>query len=377
MPTWMLEERVSHLNHASFGATPREVIDVQDELRRSLEANPTRFMARELPGLIDEARSAVSSFVGADSDGLVFVTNATTGVNAVLRSCPLRSGDEILVTDHGYNACRNAALVAAAAAGATVVDAAIPIPIAGPHTVIDAISQAISSRTRLIMVDHVTSPTALVFPVQEIIRVAGDIPVLVDGAHAPGMLDLELDGLGAAFYAGNLHKWVCAPKGAGFLWAAPECRDLLLPGTISHGWNAEWPGRTRYQRMFDYVGTDDPTAWLSVPAAIDVMGRAMPGGWRAVMTANHELVVAGRDILTRSLGCSAPAPEDMLGSMASIALDPGPPAELRQWLFDEHAIEVPVLEWNEQRILRISAQLYNREEEYRALADALGAPERP
>ena len=371
VPTWLLDPAVSHLNHGSFGATPCEVLDAQDELRRRLEANPTRFMARELPGLIDGARRVVSSFVGADPDGLVFVTNATSGVNAVLRSLEFGPGDEILVTDHGYNACRNAAHVAAETAGAAVVEVGIPFPLTGSGEVVDAVSQAISSRTRLVMVDHVSSPTAVVFPVREIIEAAGDIPVLVDGAHAPGMLDVDVDGLGAAFYTGNLHKWVCAPKGAGFLWSSAEFRDRLLPGTISHGWNAEWPGRNRYQRMFDYVGTDDPTAWLSAPVAIDVMEAALPGGWPEVWTRNHELVVTGRNILLAALELEAPAPESMIGSMAAIILEPGPADELRQWLHDEHAIEVPVLMWKGNRIVRISAQLYNRVEEYEGLALAL------
>lgn len=371
MPTWALDPHIAHLNHGSFGATPVEVLEAQDALRQRLESNPTRFMARELPGLIDRARAAVAALVGADADGTVFVTNATTGVNAVLRSFELGPGDEIVVTDHGYNACRNAAEVAAARSGARVVEARVPFPIGRPGEVVDAVTSVFTSRTRLVMIDHVTSPTALVLPIGRIIDAAEDIPVLVDGAHAPGMLAVHVADLGAAFYTGNLHKWVCAPKGAGFLWAATEYRERLLPVTVSHGWNAEWPGRSRYQRMFDYVGTDDPTAWLSTPAAIEVMGAAVEGGWSELMGRNHALAVDGRRRILDRLDLMPDAPDQMLGSMASIILDDGPPDELREWLYDECAIEVPVMAWNGRRIVRISAQLYNRIEEYERLADAL------
>ncbi len=366
----MLDPQTTHLNHGSFGAVPAEVLDVQNQLRSRLEANPTRFMARELPDLIGAARERLAVFVGAEGLGLVFVANATTGVNAVLRSFPFEPVDEIVVTDHGYNSCRNVADVVAAHTGARVVEAHVPFPIAGTGDVIRSIQDVVTNRTALVMVDHVTSPTALVFPVAEIVAALGSIPVLVDGAHGPGMVPLDIDAMGAAFYTGNCHKWMCAPKGAGFLWVADRYRDVILPGTISHGWNEQWPGENRLHRLFDYTGTDDPTAWLSVPSAIDVMERAADGGWDQIMAGNHRLAVHARDLLLGSLASSSPAPAEMLGAMASVMLPAGED-DLRAVLYEDHRIEVPVFKWGDGRILRISAQVYNHLDDYERLAVAI------
>lgn len=368
----MLDPRTTHLNHGSFGAVPAEVLAAQHDLRSRLEANPTLFMSRDLPDLIGTARRRLADFVGADPMGLVFVANATTGVNAVLRSFPFADGDELVVTDHGYNACRNVADAVAAQTGARVVEAHVPFPIAGPDEAIRAICGAVTDRTALVMVDHITSPTALVLPVSVIIDAVGDVPVLVDGAHGPGMVPLDIDSIGAAFYTGNCHKWMCAPKGAGFLWVADSYRDVIVPGTISHGWNEQWPGENRLHRLFDYTGTDDPTAWLAVPAAIDVMERAVDGGWDEVIGQNHRLAVEARDLLLEALDATAPAPAEMLGAMASIVLPDGDD-DVRSALYHDHQIEVPVFEWKEERILRISAQIYNHLDEYRRLAAAIAA----
>ena len=367
---WMLDPRTTYLNHGSFGAVPAEVLDTQHRLRSMLEANPTRFMARELPDLIGAARQRLAAFVGADPLGLVFVANATTGVNAVLRSLPFDPGDEIVVTDHGYNSCRNVADVVAAQTGARVVEAHVPFPITGPGDAIRSIQDVVTDRTALVMVDHVTSPTALVFPVAEIVEALKGIPVLVDGAHGPGMVPLDVDSLGAAFYTGNCHKWMCAPKGAGFLWVADLYRDTVVPGTISHGWNEQWPGENRLHRLFDYTGTDDPTAWLSVPAAIDVMKTAVDGGWDEIMARNHRLAVDARDLLLEVLASSSPSPTEMLGAMASVVLPAGDD-DLREMLYREHQIEVPVFPWGRGRILRISAQIYNDLDEYKRLSLAI------
>ncbi len=327
-------------------------------------------MARELPDLIGSARQRLAAFVGADPLGLVFVANATTGVNAVLRSLPFEPGDEIVVTDHGYNSCRNVANVVAAQTGARVVEAHVPFPITGPADAIRSIQDVVTNRTALVMVDHVTSPTALVFPVAEIVEALGGIPVLVDGAHGPGMLPLDIDSLGAAFYTGNCHKWMCAPKGAGFLWVAEPYRDVILPGTISHGWNDQWPGENRLHRLFDYTGTDDPTAWLSVPSAIDVMASAVDGGWDEIMAHNHRLAVDARDLLVEASASSCQAPAEMLGAMASVMLPAGD-GDLPEMLYRDHQIEVPVFPWGSGRILRISAQIYNHLDEYKRLAPAI------
>ena len=375
MPVWPLDPGVTYLNHGGFGGAPSAVLAEQDRLRALLEANPTGFVVRHLVPLLDAARSELARFVGADPAGLVFVANATTGVNAVLSSYPFRAGDEVLVTDHGYNACRNAAEAAAARVGADVVTASIPFPIEGPQVVLDAVFSKVTDRTALVMIDHVTSPTALVFPVAELAAALepNGVRVLVDGAHAPGMLPLDVSAIGASFYTGNCHKWMCAPKGAGFLWVSPDHREIVTPGVISHGWNDQYPGESRLHRLFDFTGTDDPTAWLSVPAAIGELGAALPGGWTAVMESNHRLVLAARDLLTNRLGIAAPAPDTMLGSMAALRIRPGSDDVGAELAIDHH-IEVPVFHWPQapDRIVRLSAQLHNTIDQYARLAETLG-----
>lgn len=374
MLVWPLDPAVTYLNHGGFGGTPLAVLEEQSRLRSELEANPTAFMTRRLVPMVDAARRRLSGFVGADPAGLVFVANATAGVNAVLASFPLRAGDQVVVTDHGYNACRNALEAAAARSGAVVVVAPVPFPIRSSVQVVDSVLGAVTERTVLVMVDHVTSPTALVFPVQSLVAELErrGVRVLVDGAHAPGMVPLDVGSIGASFYTGNCHKWMCAPKGAGFLWVAPDQRDRVDPGVISHGWNGEYPGESRLHRLFDFTGTDDPTAWLSVPTAVDTMAGALPGGWPAVMDANRRLALAARDLLIERLGIDPPAPDDMIGSMAAVPLPPGDDC-LGRDLAERHRIEVPVFPWprTPHRLIRVSAQLHNDISQYQRLAAVL------
>lgn len=378
-PTWMLDPDVTHLNHGSFGATPIAVLEEQNHWRIRLEENPVQFFDEEYPPALDDARARLADFVGADENTTVFVSNATSGVNAVLSSIDLGPGDEIVTTNHGYNACGAAAEAIAVRAGAKVVEVPIPYPLPSLGMITERIEMAMSPRTRLVLVDHVTSPTALVFPLAEIVElVEPDVPVLVDGAHAPGMLDLDVSAIGASFYVGNLHKWVCAPKGAGFLYASERYADAVVPPVISHGWNMPTPDKTRMQDLFDWTGTDDPSARLSVPAAIDVMGNAHPDGWEGVRSANHTLAVEGRRIIVDALGIDPGVDEDWIGSMASILIPGEAEAgqiidELTPRLRHNHAIEVPVFSWQGRRLLRISAQRYNRLDHYRRLVDALQA----
>ncbi len=359
---------------------------MQDQWRTRMEREPVRFLGREIHGHLDEARQRLSEFVGADPRGLVFVPNATTGVNAVLRSLDWKKGQELLVTSHGYNACRNVAEFVTERGGGRVVVADVPFPIQSSSQVTEAVLAAVTEKTRLVLIDHITSPTALVYPVAELVEAlhAREITVMIDGAHAPGMLDLDLEALGADYYTGNCHKWLCAPKGAAFLWAREDRRDGLRPTTISHGANTPREGYSRMQDEFDWGGTDDPTAFLSVPAAIDFLDSLLPGGWDAVRRHNHELCVAGRDLVLEALGQEAPAPASMLGSIASIPLPPGDPSlKLGAFdvdpdqtrLFEDQHIEVPIFPWPAapQRLLRVSAQLYNDIEDMRALASALGS----
>jgi isopenicillin-N epimerase len=315
-PAW------TFLNHGSFGACPAPVLAAQDGFRERLERQPVRFLDRELPGLLAETRGRLGAFLGADPEGLAFVPNATTGVNAVLASVRFRPGDELLTTDHEYNAVINAMRVVAERDGARVVIAPIALPVAGDDAVVEAILCRVTERTRLLVVSHVTSPTALVLPVGRLVQelASRGVDTLIDGAHAPGMVPLELDTLGAAYYTGNAHKWLCAPKGAAFLWVRGDRRPSVRPVITSHGWN-ELPGDVpRFRAEFDWVGTGDPSAVLAIPAALDWLAAGLPGGVSAVMDAQHEAAVTAGGRVASALGVEPLAPPSMLGAMASVRL---------------------------------------------------------
>jgi isopenicillin-N epimerase len=378
---WALDPAVTFLNHGSFGACPRPVLEAQQRLREELERAPVRFLSRELEGRLETARVALGAFIGADADDLVWLTNATTGVNTVLRSLTFGPGDELLTTDHLYNACGNALDAVARASGAQVVVVRIPFPLEGPDVVTAAIIAAVTPRTQLAILDHVTSPTGIVFPLERIVPALAErgVDTLVDGAHAPGMLPLDVRALGAAYYAGNCHKWLCAPKGAAFLHVRGDRQAGIRPLVVSHGANSTRRDRSRFRLEFDWMGTDDPTAWLVVPDALRVLDEALPGGWPALMARNHALAVAARRQLCRALGVQPPCPDTMLGALASVAVPdaerPTPPRQdpLQTALFERFAIEVPVLAWPAppRRLLRVSCQLYNSASDYERLADAL------
>jgi isopenicillin-N epimerase len=382
---WLLDPKITYLNHGSFGATPIAVLAKQDEFRTQLEREPVRFMVRELEPLLDDAREQLGAFVGADPAGIAFLPNATAGVNAVVRSRDLDQNDEILLSTHEYNATRNIAEFAVQQCGARVVIAEVPFPIASPDEVVDRVLERVTPRTRLLIVDHVTSQTGLVMPVERLVAEmnARGIDTLVDAAHAPGMLPLDVRAIGAAYYTANLHKWVCAPKGAAFLYVRENRRASVRPTAISHGANSPRTDRSRYHLEFDWTGTYDPTPMLCVPEALRVVGSMVEGGWPEVMRRNHALALRGRDILCSRLGIAPPAPDAMLGSMAALplpdgtslatsALDPDP---LQDALLFRFNIEVPLMPWPRppKRLLRISAQLYNEEADYERLADALTA----
>ena len=379
---WPLDRDLVFLNHGSFGACPNEVLRHQAALRGEMEAEPVRFLSRELDDRLDVARAALGSFLGADPDDLAFVTNATSGVNAVLRSRLFNPGDELLTTDHAYGACRNTLNFVAERSGARVVTVTIPFPVTSPDVIVDAVLARVTPRTRLALLDHVTSPTALILPVERLcaaLRGRG-VDVLIDGAHAPGMLPLNLEALGAAYYSGNCHKWLCAPKGSAFLYTRRDRQVDVRPLTISHGATAVRPGRSRFRMEFDWTGTSDPTAWLTVPRAIEYIGSLVPGGWPAVMARNRALALEARRLVCEAAGTAPACPDEMIGSIASILLPDGTtdvawrrPDPIQGRLFDEWQIEVPVMNWPAapRRLVRISAQLYNRTEHYERLAEAL------
>jgi isopenicillin-N epimerase len=374
---------VAYLNHGSFGACPRAVLEAQARLRERMEAEPVRFLARGLEGLLDAARAELGRFLGADADDLAFLPNATAGVNTVLRSLRFRRGDEILTTDHAYNACRNALERVAGRTGACVVTAAVPFPIDHAERVVEAVLARVSARTRLAVLDHVTSPTALVFPIERLVAELGarGVDTLVDGAHAPGMLPLDVRALGAAYYAGNCHKWLCAPKGAAFLHVRRDRQSDIGPLAVSHGANSPRTDRSRFRLEFDWTGTHDPTAYLAVPEAISHVGSLLPGGWPAVMDRNRATARAARERLSEALEIEPPCPAGMLGSMAALPLPagvsapsaPAGPDPLQAALFERFGVEVPVYAWGtpSSRLLRVSAHLYNTPEDFDRLVQAL------
>jgi isopenicillin-N epimerase len=395
---WMLDPAITFLNHGSFGACPRPVLDTQQAWRDQLEAEPVRFLARDLEGRIAAAREALGSFIGAAPDDLAFITNATGGVNAVIRSLTFEPGDQIISTDHEYNAVLNVLRYVADRDGASVVIVELPFPAISPDDVVERILGAVTERTRLMVMSHVTSPTALVLPVERIVPALAErgVDTLVDGAHAPGMLPLDIDALGAAYYTGNLHKWVCAPKGSAFLHVRRDRQAGIRPGTISHGLNAPIHDRSRFRNEFDWQGTLDPTAWLSVPAAIDFIGGLVDGGWPAVMSRNQELAIYGRDALAEVLGGTRlGSPTSMIGSMAALPLPPDGPLghieargsspldadPLQLVLYEQFGIEVPIGAWPVPavnasgppiRFIRVSAALHNDASDIDRLIAALG-----
>jgi len=382
---WPLDPEVVFLNHGSFGSCPRPVLEFQQQVRTRLERQPVQFFVCDLEGLLDTARETLAAFLGADADDLVFVPNATAGVNAVLRSLRFERGDELLVTDHEYNACRNALDFTAAQWGARVTVAAVPFPVASKADIVAAVMERVTPRTRLALLDHVTSQTGLVMPIPRLAEELGarGVETLVDGAHAPGMVTLNLRELGVTYYTGNCHKWLCAPKGAGFLVVRRDRQPLIRPIAISHGANSARSDRSRFQIEFGWTGTCDPSAWLSVPESLRFVGSLLPGGWPEVMRRNRALALAGRKVLCDALSLAPPCPEELIGSLASVpiadAADDGAPASplyadpLQDELRLRHGIEVPIIPWPAppKRLLRISAQLYNSLPQYRLLAEAL------
>mgnify|MGYP002620588566 CR=1 FL=1 len=381
---WPLDPEIDFLNHGSFGSCPIKILDEQTELRMLLEREPIRFLDNELERRMDDARSVLAEFLGGRAEDLVFVPNATAGVNAVVRSLEFGPGDELLTTDHEYNACANVLRFVAERTGAKVVTAHIPLPIRDPGEVTQRILDCVTPRTRLALVDHVTSPTGLIFPIEAIVRALNErgVDTLVDGAHSPGLTPIDLDGLGAAYYTGNCHKWICAPKGAAFLHVRSDKQHLIRPHIISHGHNTPRTDRSKFLIEFGWTGTGDPSAMLCVPGALRFMKGLLEGGWPAVMGANRALALRAREIVGAALGVEPIAPESMIGPMASFVLPDHdgepvmPPIRfdpLKIALEREHRIQIPIFPWPQhpKRMIRLSAQLYNDIGQYDRLAAAL------
>ncbi len=377
---WTLDEDFVFLNHGSFGAVPKAVQEHQAGLRERLASQPVRFLARELSMALAESRLALASFVGCLTEDLVLIPNATFGVNSVLHAYPFRQGDRVLVTDHEYNACRNALDAAAERAGVGVDVVALPFPPGSGEEITDAVLRAVRPETRLALLDHITSPTGLLMPIEDLVSGMKEsgVHVLVDGAHGPGHVPLDLEALGADFYTGNCHKWMGTPLGTALLHCRREHQEWLRPPVVSHGRNTPLEnGRTRFQEEFEWTGTFDPTPWMCIPVAISVMGKMVSGGWSEVMTRNRSLAVEARDLLGEGFEQEPKVPNDLLSAMVSFRLPDGDADALHGRLVDA-GFEVPVMPWpptppggHQGRILRVSCQLYNDLSDYERLLDVL------
>lgn len=369
---FLLRPDITFLNHGSFGACPRPVFDRYQTWQRELETQPVEFLGRRFPILMQEARAALAAYVHVAPNDLVFVPNATTGINIVARSLDLHAGDEVLSTDHEYGAMTRTWRFICQQRGATLVNQPIPLPVTDPAAAVETLWAAVTPRTRVLFISHITSPTALTLPVAALCqraRAAGILTV-VDGAHSLGQLDLDLAALGADFVSGNCHKWLCAPKGAGYLYARPAVQDLVQPLVVSWGWQSDAPGPSRFVDYLEWQGTDDVSAYLTVPAAIEFQ-RAHD--WPQVRTRCHALVRLVRHMMGDLTGLPPICPEDRtwFTQMATLRLPPCNTAQLQSHLWNEERIEVPVITWNGEPFIRVSIQGYNTEEDVLKLLAAL------
>jgi isopenicillin-N epimerase len=380
---WRLDPEVINLNAGGLGSCPTPVLEAQARWREQMERRPHEFLLRELEGHMLKVREALGRFVGSDPDHLAMVPNATAGVNAVLRSLDFRPGDELLTTSHEYNGCLNALDYVASRAGATIVRAPIPFPIEDPEQVTAAVLAGVTKRTRLAMISHITSATALVFPIEEIVSELNQmgVDVLIDGAHAPGLVDLELDWLGAAYYSGNCHKWLCGPKGTGFLHVRKDKQPLIHPLVIGFRANDPRTDISQFRKEFDWPGVYDPTGFLSIPDALDFLEDLAPGGLRGLAARNRGLALEARDRLCPIFEIEPPAPDSMLTAMVALPLDhlipePDRRPQLGIQLRERYRIEVPILRWRprpntESGVIRISCQAFNDRSDIEALAHGM------
>ena len=377
----MLREGIAFLNHGSFGAVPRVVFEEQERWRRRIEAEPIEMLGRRHAELMEEAKRPLGELLNMRGEEFGLVTNATEGVNAVLSSLRFKSGDELLTTDHVYNAVRQAMRHAALRDGAAYREVAVRTPVHDAQEIARSVLDAVNDRTRLVVIDHVTSPTGLIFPVNEIVAgcAARGVEVLIDGAHAPGMIDLDVPATGAAYYAGNLHKWCCAPKGCAFLWVTPSRRADIHPCVVSHNYGKGLAAE------FGWQGTRDASAWLSIPAAMSFMAGSTGSpqaqlGWERVRAHNHALAVWAQQMLCERFRVEPLSPLDgrLIGATATVRLPDRLAAsgedelkKLQRWLHDERQVEVPFFVWQGAAHLRVSCQVYTAAGEVERMATAV------
>ncbi len=377
---FLLDPEVRFLNHGSFGACPREVFGVYQNWQRQLESQPVAFLdpLRGMADWMGQSRAALGAYLNADADDLVGVPNATHALNIVLRSLPLQQGDEILTTDHEYGALDKTLAFVAARTGARIVRVKVPMPLVDEATFTAALAAGLSDRTRVVFISHITSATALLFPIAPIVAMARarGIWTVIDGAHTPGHIPLDLQALGADFYAGNCHKWIMSPKGAAFLHVRPAWQDMMIPLVVSHGWQEDRSlpgpmGGTGFVDALSFQGTLDPSAWLTVPAALDFLTRmdwpevARDCALRVGETAARIARLTGLPPLSAD---AYRAPQ-----MAAMEVPRTDPAALKNHLWHEHRIEIPVYDWQERSFVRLSVQGYTTDQDLDALVEALSA----
>jgi isopenicillin-N epimerase len=370
--SFLLDRDVVFLNHGSFGAVPKPVFRAYQRWQRELERQPVEFLGRRHNDLMRSARAALAEYFHAGADDLVYTQNVTIALNIAARSLNLGPNDEVLTTNHEYGALDRMWRFLAKEHGFKIVRQPVRVPLNSVDEMVKEFFRGVTARTRVIFLSHITSPTAIIFPVREIVRRARQAGILtiIDGAHAPGQIPLDLPSLGADFYGGNLHKWLCAPKGAGFLYARPEVQHLLKPLVVSWGYESETPGNSTFIDHHEWWGTRDVAAFLSVPDAIDFQ---QSHDWDRVRAACHDLLAETLSGIVEITGLPAFYPDDSW--YAQMAAAPLPPeTDIVEWkarLYGEYRIEVPLIEWNGRKLIRISIQGYNTRRDAHRLLGAL------
>jgi isopenicillin-N epimerase len=368
---FLLDPSVIFLNHGSFGATPGPVFRAYQRWGRERDRQPVEFLGRRATDLMAGSRASLAAYLGTAAENLVYTQNVTISINIVARSLELGAGDEVLATDHEYGAMDRTWRFLSKERGFHYINQSVSLK--SRSDFVESFWSAVTPRTRVVFLSHITSPTAAIFPIQEIIqraRAAGILTV-IDGAHAPGQIPLRLDSLGADFYGGNLHKWLCAPKGAGFLYARPEVQSLLKPLVVSWGYESEMPSASQFVDHHEWWGTRDLAAFLSVPDAIEFQQKH---GWDKVRAACHELVCEAEERIRALMGLPSLYPDDSwFGQFAAAPLPASTDVkQLKDWLYAEHRIEVPIIDWHGRKFVRVSIQGYNTRRDVDALVKALG-----
>ncbi len=376
---FLLRDDVVFLNHGSFGACPRPVFETYQGWQLELERQPVAFLGRELTERMRVPRVALAAFLGTTSENIVGLVNATEGLNIVAQSLDLKEGDEILTTDHEYSALEKTWAYVARRIGAKIVTVKVPMPFVSEEAFTETILAGITDRTRVLFLSHITSPTALVFPIERPIAEAQKrgIWTVIDGAHTPGHIPLNLDALNVDFYSGNCHKWLMTPKGSAFLYVRPELQGMINPLVISHGWTADTKlpdakgafGNSPFIDELEMQGTRDPAAWLTVPAAIDFRKEH---GWDGV-AADCRVLAQDTALRLQALTGLAPlsTPEFCAPQMVAMPIPDTDTAELAKQLMARYSIEIPVFKWQDHSIVRVSVQGYNSKAQMDILIEAL------